>query len=69
MKQENYNELLSRYEAYQLACDMRWKEPQNLDYRTAVSRTFDNLMTQLRVTLWDEAPLGQKPWENLDEPL
>jgi len=64
MKQENYNELLSRYEAYQAARDMHWKEPQNLDYRTAVSWTFDNLMTQLRFTLWDEAPWGQKPWMN-----
>lgn len=64
MKQENYNELLSRYEAYQAACDMHRKEPQNPDYRTAVSWTFDNLMTQLRFTLWDEAPWGQKPWVN-----
>ena len=61
MKQENYNELRSKYEAYQSACEMHWKEPQDPDYETAVSWTFDNLMYQLRFTLLDEAPCGQKP--------
>ena len=64
MKQENYNELLSKYEAYQSAVDMHWKDPRNPDYCDAVSWTFDNLMNQLRFTLWDEAPWGKKPWVN-----
>ena len=43
---------------------MHWKDPKNPDYCDAVKGTFNNLMTQVRFTLWDEAPWGQKPWVN-----
>ena len=58
MKENNYNELMSRYEAYQSACEMHRMEPDNDDYSSAVDWSFENLMDQLRFVLWDEHPSG-----------
>lgn len=58
MKKANYDKLAAQFEAYESACDAKWREPGNPDYHEAVSWTFDNLLSQIRFILWDEDPGG-----------
>ena len=67
MKRNNYDNLKATYEAYEWARDMRYKHPENMDYKDAVNETYDNLMAQIRFILWDEAPEELKPPVNPDE--
>lgn len=61
MKQVNYKNLYSRYAAYQTAFNTHNNETSNEDNQAHLKQALDDLMDQLRYTLWDEAPWGQKP--------
>lgn len=67
MKRNNYDNLKATYETYERARDMRYKHPENPDYKDAVNETYDNLMAQIRFILWDEASEELRPPVNPDE--
>ena len=67
MKRINYDNLKSTYEAYEWARNMRYKQPDNLDFVDAVNMTYENLMAQIRFILWDEAPKELKTSVNPEE--
>lgn len=69
MKKNNYNELYERFDAYQGALIKRRRDPENPDYRDAVSWTYDHLMDYIRFILWDETPKGMKSRMTLLEEL
>ena len=67
MKKINYDNLKSRFEAYEYAREMRRLHPENPDIQEAAEGTWDTLLVHIRFILWDEAPEDIKPLINPDE--
>ena len=61
MKQVNYQNLYRKYAAYQIAFNTHNSKPDDKENQAHLRQTLHSLMEQLRYTLWDEAPWGQKP--------